>query len=227
MGSWGSSYVDALLSRDLDDLAEIRRKGIFLKLLSALAGWSSQYLSVVELAAALETSRITVRNYITYLSMLFITHEVPPWSKTDHDQIRKRDKFYMADTGLMTALLQWNEKQILEDEKRLGKLVETFVFNEIFAQTMVDGINHSLFQWRDSNRREIDFLHLRRNGQLLGFEVKSGSSVAPEDFRHLRWFAAGPGKKQPFRGFVLYNGTQVHRLGENFAAIPIQALWAE
>ncbi len=47
---------------------------------------------------------------------------------------------------------------------------------------------YELFHYRDREKREIDFLIEREDNALLGIEVKAGSAVAKEDFRHMRWF---------------------------------------
>ena len=72
-------------------------------------------------------------------------------------------------------------------------------------------------------RREVDFVVRFSNEELLGIEVKSGSSVGLGDFKHLKWFAENLAKAR-FCGIVLYSGNKVLPFGENLFAVPFAAL---
>ena len=86
------------------------------------------------------------------------------------------------------------------------------------------GYDYEISQYRDSKKREIDFIVERPDGAMLGIEVKSGSSFGAEDFKHLKWFAANLAKERQFTGIVLYSGEQTLRFGEGFYAVPLAAL---
>ena len=88
-----------------------------------------------------------------------------------------------------------------------------------------DGIqvSQALSQYRDSDKREIDFLIENAAGAMLGIEVKSGSAIGIGDFKHLKWFAKTL-FHGPFTGIVLYGGTRTLRFGEGFYAVPLGAL---
>ena len=78
-------------------------------------------------------------------------------------------------------------------------------------------------QYRDSDKREIDFLVENETSATLGVEVKSGSVVGPGDFRHLKWFARTLAQGD-FVGIVLYSGDRTLPFGEGFYAVPLGAL---
>ena len=109
------------------------------------------------------------------------------------------------------------------DDGRCGKLVETWVYQQLAAIAEAEcgyGISH----YRDNRKREIDFIVERKDGAALGIEVKAGQA-SPEDFRHLKWFSANIAKA-PFTGIVLYSGDKTLRFGEGFYAVPLAALGA-
>ena len=54
-------------------------------------------------------------------------------------------------------------------------------------------------------------------------EVKAGSALGAEDFKHLKWFAKNLAKGE-FTGIVLYSGEHTLRFGEGFYAVPLAAL---
>jgi len=108
------------------------------------------------------------------------------------------------------------------NEDRSGKVVETWVCQNLGS--LVDlNPDCEMWQYRDSNKREIDFVIERSDGSMLGIEVKAGASLGAEDFKHLKWFAKTLAKGD-FTGIVLYSGQNVLRFGEGFYAVPFAAL---
>jgi predicted AAA+ superfamily ATPase len=166
----------------------------------------------------------TVESYINSLLTLHLFEKLPPWLKTDYDRVGRREKIFATDTGFMANLLQWRLDDILLDADRSGKMVETFVFNELVAQIdLHDG--YRLYHYRDRLKREIDFIVENNRGELLGVEVKAGASFSSDDCRHMAWFKNNIVPDKPFTGIVLHSGRDVLPLGENMYAVPIAALW--
>ena len=101
------------------------------------------------------------------------------------------------------------------------------MFQELAAQVDLDS-SFSLYQYRDREKREIDFLIERDDGALIGIEVKASHSVSSDDFAHQKWFRENIVKgKKPYIGLVLYAGEQTLSFGEKLLAVPIAALWTE
>jgi len=75
-----------------------------------------------------------LESYINALLALHLFERLPPWLKTDYDRAERREKIFATDTGFMAGLLQWRLDDVLLDADRSGKIVETFVFNELAAQ---------------------------------------------------------------------------------------------
>ncbi|MDR2721024.1 MAG: DUF4143 domain-containing protein [Puniceicoccales bacterium] len=222
---WHLSYANALIMRDLLDFSNIRRRDILVKLLEALAGWSSKFIDQSSLAASLGISVGTLRGYINSLQMMYIVGTLPAWTWTDYARVSGRDKFFMADSGLMASLLHWNLDAIELDSDRVGKLVETMVFNELSAQLAAQDDVIRLYHYRDHDKREIDFVLESANGDLLGIEVKAGTNISKDDFKHLKWFREKISAGKVFNGIVLYNGTLSYAIGEGLFAVPMQLLW--
>lgn len=222
---WHLDYVDALIERDLQDIARIHRQDAIRELLKILAAWSSKYVDVSAIGSGLSIRRPTVESYINALEALYLVERIQPWIKTDYDRVGKHPRLFMTDSGLMASILGWNRDQIALDADRSGKLVETFVFNELAAQIESSETEYTLYHYRDREQREIDFLIERDDGALLGIEVKAGSALKSEHFKHLRWFKENIATKRPFSGFVLYTGETGGSMGENMWALPFSALW--
>jgi len=223
---WHRNYLQALLERDLMDISRIKRKNAMSKLVEVLAAWSSKFMNVQAIGSKLSIHRETIESYISALQALFLIEPVKPWTKSDYARVQKREKIFMTDPGLMASILDWKFDQIRLDPDKLGKLIETFTFHEISAQIDAAQFSYDLFQYRDDDQREIDFLVERDDGALLGIEVKASSVVKGSDFKHLRWFSENLAGERPFVGIVLYAGERAGSFGNNMWAVPMSILWS-
>ncbi len=222
---WFRTYLDDLLTKDIQDITEIRKVETLRKVAISLISHTAQFVGVNELSAKAELSKVTLQNYIAALKALYLFDAVPAWARSDYELIGKREKLFATDSGLVANLLRWDENSAYFDENKNGKLVETWVYNQLsaIAETSLD---YSISHYRDSRKREIDFIVERSDGALLGIEVKAGSALGAGDFRHLKWFAANLVKERQFTGIVLYSGEHTLRFGEGFYAVPLAALGA-
>ncbi|CAN5242635.1 ATP-binding protein [soil metagenome] len=222
---WHLDYIAALLERDLQDITRIHRQDAMQKLIEIMAAWSSKFMDIVAIGSGLSIQRATIESYINALEALYIVERVKPWTDTDYARVGKQSKLFMTDCGLMASILGWRMEQIALDPDRSGKLIETFVFNEVAAQVDVGDGEYQLFHYRDREQREIDFLIEREDHTLLGIEVKAGSAINKSDFKHLHWFKENIAKDRPFIGIVLYSGEIPGLMGENLWAVPFGALF--
>lgn len=222
---WHRDYIEALLERDLKDIVRIHRYDAMRELMKVLAAWSSKFMDVSSISAGLSIQRPTVEAYINALEALYVVERVQPWTKTDYDRVGKQVKLFIADSGLMTSILSWNIEQIRFDSDKLGKLIETFIFNELAAQIDASEGEYELYHYRDREKREIDFLVEREDQAILAIEVKSSSTIDKKNFKHLQWFQENLTKEKPFVGIILYSGDLPLSFGQNLWAIPISMLW--
>ena len=220
---WFKTYLDDLLTKDIQDITEIRKVETLRKVAVSLIAHTAQFIAVNELSAKAELAKATLQNYIAALKALYLFDAVPAWAKSDYELIGKREKFFATDSALVANILRWDEDSAYIDEKQNGKLVETWVYNQLsaIAETSLD---YSISHYRDSCKREIDFIVERSDEAMLGIEVKAGSTLGKDDFKHLKWFSANLAKGKPFTGIVLYSGDHTLRFGEGFYAVPLAAL---
>lgn len=119
-------------------------------------------------------------------------------------------------------MLGWNAEDTYFDDDKSGKIIETWVYHEL-ASLADRNPGMKIRQYRDSDKREIDFLVENETSATLGIEVKSGSAVGTGDFKHLKWFARTLAQGS-FTGIVLYSGDRTLPFGEGFYAVPLGAL---
>ena len=223
---WHRDYLDVLVDRDLKDIAEIRRRNGLIRLVEVLAAWSSKEADIADIGANQTLSRPTVESYMGALEALCLVERVNPWHSRDYDRLKKHDKVFMADSGFMSSMLQWTVENVRLDGDRNGKLIETFVFNQLSAILDAQEENYRLHYYRDREGREVDLLIQNEAGGILGVEVKAGSSVDKSTFKHMEWFKGKFARDADFIGVVLYSGEHVVPFGEGMWAVPICALWA-
>ena len=223
--AWHEDYIEALIERDLKDIAHITRYQAMRELINILAAWSGKLMDLSVMGSSLAIRRSTIESYINALEALYVVERVSAWIKTDYERVGKKDKVYMTDSGQMAALLNWHVDQIELDADRSGKLIETFIFNELSAQIDASEEKYQLFHYRDREQHEIDFLIERDDQALLGIEVKAGSSMSAADFKHLKWFQNNIANEREFIGIVLYTGETCGSMGKNLWAVPMNYLW--
>jgi predicted AAA+ superfamily ATPase len=222
---WHNDYIDDLLNRDLKDIENIKRLDALRSLVKILAGWSAKYMDFDKIGSSMELSKPTLRSYTNALESMFIFERVLPWLKTDYDLVGKKPKFYATDTGLMASILNWKKDEAFIDRDRVGKLIETFVFQELSAQIDLDKYAYNLYQYRDHKNREIDFIVERDDDFIIGIEVKAGKNVSKEDFAHQIWFRDNIVKGKKYIAYILYSGEDKLSFGKDLIALPIAALW--
>ena len=223
---WHSDYIHALMARDLKDIINIRRQDHMHKLIEVLAAWSSKLMDISAIGTNLSIVRSTIESYINALEALYLVERLRPWPRTDYDRVSKRDKIFMVDTGLMSSLLRWRFDKVRLNSDLNGKLIETFVFNQLSAVIDAEEEQCELYYYRDRDKHEIDFMIQNDDGDILGIEVKAGSVVDKESFKHLTWFKENIANDKRFIGIVLYTGSHVLSFGEQLWAVPISCLWA-
>jgi predicted AAA+ superfamily ATPase len=220
---WHTDYRDVLLERDLKEIRNIRRMDRLKKLIALLCSWSGKYLNKDSIASMLKISNATLDTYINVLSELYLFDEIPAWSDTDYKRVGKQSKIFCTDTGFMSSMLNYDGDKIIDDSDRSGKLIETFVYNQLVAMADLHR-SWEISHYRDAKQREIDLI-VKTPEFVYGIEVKSSRTVKIEHSKHLKWFKNNMKFPQQFVGLVLYSGDMVLPLGDDTWAVPISALW--
>ncbi|MGN9785047.1 DUF4143 domain-containing protein [Nonomuraea sp. ZG12] len=109
------------------------------------------------------------------------------WSDNFSARVTHAPKTYVTDSGLAAHLLDVDAEPLLAPgHPALGGLLETFVFAELLKLSAFARRHVAVRHYRDRDKREVDFILERRDGSIIGIEVKASSTPEPEDARHLR-----------------------------------------
>ena len=222
--AWYRDYVETLVQRDVRDLARIRSLDTLPRLLSLAAGQTATLINVSDLAGPFQVSRPTIREYVTLLTRVFLLEELPSWHNNRLKRLVKTPKLHLSDTGLACALLGLDAKALREDRTALGRLLETFVYQELRRQASWHEDHIRFHHFRDKDMVEVDIVLEREGGQVAGVEVKAAATVTAPDFRGLRKLKEASGSRFA-GGVVIYDGETSASFGEGFYAVPIRTLW--
>jgi predicted AAA+ superfamily ATPase len=222
--TWYRDYLEALVQRDVRDLARISALDALPRLLSLAAAQTARLLNVADLAAPFQLSRPTIRDYVTLLERVFLLETLPPWHSNRLSRLVKTPKLHLGDSGLACALLGVDAASLAADRPLLGQLLETFVFQELRRQASWRDEPIGFFHFRDKDGAEVDIVLERGARELVGVEVKASATVTVADFRGMRKLREGAGKRFA-AGVVLYDGEITASFGDGFFAVPLRALW--
>jgi uncharacterized protein len=82
----------------------------------------------------------------------------------------------------------------------------------------------SIWQFRDKDVREVDFVLEGPGGSVVGIEVKATTSPGTDTAKHLRWLRDRIGDRFA-AGIVLHLGQRASSFGDGIWAVPLSALW--
>ncbi len=222
--AWYRDYVEAMVQRDVRDLARIASLDALPRLMALAAGQTARLLNVSDLASPFQLSRPTIRDYVTLLERVFLLEELPPWHSNRLSRLIKTPKLHMGDTGLCCALLGLDAATLSHDRNMLGQLLETFVYQELRRQASWRSDDIRFHHFRDKDGAEVDVVLERGAREVAGVEVKAAATVTAADFRGLRKLATASGKRF-VGGVVMYDGESSVSFGDHLYAVPIRALW--
>jgi hypothetical protein len=221
--AWYRDYANTLIQRDVLDLARISALDALPRLLALAAGQTACLVNVSELAAPFQVSRQTIREYVTLLSRIFLLEELPPWHSNQMSRLIKTPKLHLGDTGLACTLLGLDAEMLWKDRAIFGRILETFVFQELRRQGSWHEETISFSHFRDKDKVEVDVI-VESGGRLAGVEVKAAATVTGDDFKGLRKLQEAA-QKSFAAGVVLYDGEAVVPFGNRLYAVPISRLW--
>lgn len=222
--AWYRNYVETLVQRDVQDLARIRTLDALPRLLALAAAQTACLLNVSELAGSFPLTRPTIGDYVALLERVFLLERLPPWRSNRLSRLIKTPKLHLGDTGVAASLLGLDSAALARDRAVLGRLLETFVFQELRRQASWQESEPNFFHFRDKDGAEVDIVLERGAREVAGVEVKAGATVAACDFRGLRRLREAAGERFA-AGVVLYDGEASVGFGDRLHAVPLRGLW--
>ena len=173
---WRRGFVQTFLERDLPQLGITIRSVALRRFWTMLAHYHAQTWNSSEFARAFGVADTTVRNYLDVLTAALVVFQLQPW----HENISKRQvkspKVYIADSGILHALLNLPRLHDLEGHPKVGASWEGFVLGQVIRR--LGAKPEECYFWATHAGAELDLLVVSGR-RRLGFEIKRTSSPRP------------------------------------------------
>jgi uncharacterized protein len=154
-----------------------------------------------------------------------LLERVPAWWTNRLKRLTKSPKRYLCDTAWACSLAGVDEGDLTGDVTLLGRMMDTFVAQQLRAEAQVATRSCRLHHLRQADGRHEADLVLDVTGKgIIAIEVKASTQVTRHDARHLEWLRQELGERF-IAGIVLYTGPYARELGDRIIAAPVASLW--
>lgn len=222
--AWGKQYIDALIQRDVRDVANIDRLDQLPRFLKALAHIAGQMCNYTQLGGQVGLDHKTAARYIGVFEQMFLLKRVDVWASNRLKRVVKAPKLQFIDSGLLTTLVDLTPDLAQQNRSRFGNVLETFVYAELLKQATSSEGDYQLFYYRDHDQYEVDVVVENSAGKLVSIEIKAAATIKESDLRGLKRLIS-VAKDQFMLGVILYDGIETLPLGDRLWAAPISTLW--
>ena len=182
-----SSYLATYLERDVRSLTNVGSLRDFQRFLRACALRSGNLLNKADLARDISIAPSTANQWLSVLQASGQVVLLEPYFSNRTRSIVKSPKLYLADSGLLCALLNIASVDELLASPAVGAVWETFVFAQLRARQRRTAHTGGLFFWRDRTR-EVDFV-VDTAGRLEIYDAKWTEIPTSADTANLRHVA--------------------------------------
>lgn len=221
---WARQYLDAILQRDVHDVASIDKLDQLPRFLRALAQMAGQMCNYTQLGGKVGLDGKTASRYIGILEQMYLLKRVEVWAHNHLKRVVKTPKLQFMDSGLLATLLELDLEEIQLDRTRFGNLLEAFVYAELLKHRDTADEHYRLMYYRDADKLEVDVVIENTAGKLVCIEVKAAATVKEKDLRGLKKLEGIAGNTFKM-GILLYDGSDIVALGDRIRAVPISSLW--
>jgi len=213
---WRQEFVRTFLERDLPQLGSQVPADTLGRFWAMLAHAHANVWSGSEFGRAFGVAHTTVGRYLDLLSGALVVRQLAPWSENLARRQVKSPKVYIADSGLLHALLDIRSSRDLVRHPKVGASWEGFG-----VQAVIDRLGArrgECYFWGTYSGAELDLLVVR--GSLrLGFEFKR--TTAPKVTPSMR---AAQDALRLRRLDVVHGGERTGSLGKGIRALSLERL---
>jgi len=215
---WRDGFIRTLLARDLPEFGSTIPSTTLRRFWTMLAHWHGQIWNGAEFGRAFGVSHTTVRRYLDLLTSVFVVRQLHPWFENISKRQVRSPKVYIADSGILHALLGLTGRTDVTSHPKVGASWEGFVVQQIVQ--LLRAPSQQCFHWSTHTGAELDLLVLD-GSRRHGFEVKR--SEAPRLTRSMRSAMETLGLDNLD---VVHAGTERYRLAPRVRALPAAELTA-
>ena len=168
-----NDFITTYVERDLPMLGLSASPNLIRNLLSILVGVHANLLNVSELSRSIGMSVTTVNRYLDFLENAFLIRRLQPWHLNIKKRIVKSPKLFIRDSGMLHALADIADLEVLAGSLWLGGSWEGYIVQQIIAQL---NYNTRPYFYRTADGSELDLVLVRGILPVLGIEIKYSNS---------------------------------------------------
>ncbi len=158
---WARDYAETVIREDIGALTRIVDREYIYDLYQLLPEMTGSPLSVASLAAHLQISPVTVKNYLRRLEDFYLAFSIRPYTRNIKRSLLKAGKYYLYD---------WTRIG------NVGARFENYVACELRTRLLLwgdaSGDDYKLFYIRNKEKQETDFLIVKNGAPWLMVEAK-------------------------------------------------------
>ena len=222
--AWLRSYARSVVSRDVLDIASVRKSDELARLVDHAVLSAGNLLNLSSLASRLGVDSKTVDRWLVLLEHMFLVRRVRAWHHREIKRLVKAPKLHFLDSGLLATLLRADAAGLAANRRMLGPLFECFVHGELAKAIALTDETIAVTHYRDKDGVEVDLVLERSPGAVVGIEIKAAATVRPRDFRGLRRLRQSTGESFAC-GVLLHDGDQIQQVDSGLFAMPLKMLW--
>lgn len=166
---WRRALVRDFLERELPQLGFRVPAESMRRFWAMIAQYHGQIWNAAEFARAFGTAETTVRRHLDQLVSTFALRLLPPWFENIGKRQVKSPRVYVADSGVLHALLGLANREDVLAHPKVGASWEGFALEQVVRRLRARP--EECFYWRTHTGAELDLLVVRGR-RRLGFEFK-------------------------------------------------------
>jgi len=198
---WREAFIRTFLERDLPQLGVAVPATTMHRFWTMVAHYHGERWNAAEVGRSLGVSGPAVRRYLDTLTDALVVRQLQPWFENVGKRQVRSPKVFLADTGLLHALLGLGTHAELLGHPKVGASWESFAVAEVVRVLGVPW--DRCYYWATHQGAELDLL-VMQGGKRLGFELKRTSApratrsmfTALEDLGLDRLYVIYPGEKR-------------------------------
>jgi predicted AAA+ superfamily ATPase len=216
---WRAAFVDTFLQRDLPQLGIRVAAETLHRFWTMLAHTHGQTWNSSSMAGNFGVADTTVRGWLDHLVSALVVRILRPW----HENLAKRQvkspKVYIADSGMLHALLNIRTHDDLMGSPKVGASWEGYAIGQV-ARRLSAGPEECFF-WATHQNAELDLL-IVRGRRRLGFEMKLAE--APTVTKSMRIAMAD---LKLDRLDVIHAGKETYPMAEGIRAVSLERIGSD
>lgn len=165
---WRRDLIHTFLWEFVPDFGTGIPKPTLRRFWTRVAHWHSLIWNDAEFARALGVTQTAIRRYLDVFSSLFAVRQLQPWFEIINTKQVRSPKVYVADSGMLHALLGLRSRKEILSHPKAGASWQGFVIGQIMQ--LMRASQEQCFHWATYTGASLDLL-VNHGGRRYGFYV--------------------------------------------------------